>query len=392
MRAETIAIGTELLLGELVDTNSAHIARELRNIGLDLWHMSAVGDNAQRIADAIRLGLQRSGVVITTGGLGPTEDDKTRQAVALATGRDLVFSAVLLSKIEARFARFGRRMSPNNRQQAYLPEGAIAIENPVGTAPIFIVDQGDGIVIVLPGVPREMKHLLEHEIIPWLRNRLDLQSTIKARVLRTTGLGESVVDQKIRDLEQLSNPTVGLAAHTGIVDVRITAKAPTEAEADAMIAGIEATVRDRLGSAIFGVNGDSLAAVALDRAIALGLTVATIEAGTDGMLSQQMAKAGNSAGRFLRGEMLPAPDHPLSEDELVHAACDIATRAGAGIGLACLIAVHEKTHDIGISLAQPGSGKYQTHLRTYDGYHEYARNWSVNSALNMLRIWQTGGD
>ncbi len=199
MNAEIISIGTELLLGEIVDTNSAHIARRLRDIGLNLYFTTTVGDNRQRIASAISTALDRADVIITTGGLGPTVDDMTRQAVADATGRELVFRQDLLDQIAERFNRFGSRMSENNRQQAYIPAGAIPIENPVGTAPCFIVESERGVVISLPGVPREMKHLLETAVIPYLRDRLGLTEVIKARVLRTAGIGESHIDEAIAD-------------------------------------------------------------------------------------------------------------------------------------------------------------------------------------------------
>ena len=158
--AEIIAIGTELLLGEITDTNSVFMARQLRNIGVNVYFMTTVGDNRGRIADSIEAALSRAGIVITCGGLGPTVDDVTRQAIADATDRPLEFHQSLFDTIAERFRGFGVRMTDNNRQQAYLPQDAILIENPVGTAPSFIVESDAGIIISLPGVPREMKYLL----------------------------------------------------------------------------------------------------------------------------------------------------------------------------------------------------------------------------------------
>ncbi len=189
--AELLAIGTELLLGEIVDTNSATIARALRGIGLDLLYISQIGDNEERIARAIADGLERSQAIITTGGLGPTVDDVTREAAARATGRPLELNTELLAQIEERFARWGRRMTDNNRRQAMIPHGAIPIPNPVGTAPAFIVETERSAVISVPGVPKEMEYLLERAVLPYLRQRLSLTGVIKARVLRTAGLGES---------------------------------------------------------------------------------------------------------------------------------------------------------------------------------------------------------
>src|SRR5215475_450162 len=158
VNAEIIAIGTEILLGEITDTNSVHIARVLRDLGINLYFMTSVGDNEQRIADSIRIALSRADVVITCGGLGPTIDDMTRQGVAIATERDLVFHQDLLDKIAERFASFRAKMTENNQRQAYLPANATVIENPVGTAPSFIVEHHESVVISVPGVPREMKY------------------------------------------------------------------------------------------------------------------------------------------------------------------------------------------------------------------------------------------
>ena len=254
MNAEVISIGTELLLGEIVDTNSAYIARQLRDIGMNLFYQTTVGDNLERSADAIRAALSRADVVITTGGLGPTVDDMTRQAVANATDRELEFRPDLLEEIAERFRQMGAQMSDNNRLQAYIPAGAIPIHNRTGTAPCFIVEAPQGTVISLPGVPHEMKDILAVSVLPYLRARMGGQGTIKAKVLRTAGIGESQIDARITDLMAWSNPTVGLAAHTGQTDIRITARADSEAEADSMIAKAEAIVRERVGEFIYGTG------------------------------------------------------------------------------------------------------------------------------------------
>src|SRR5919197_237406 len=170
MNAEIIATGSELVLGETVDTNSAYLARQLAAIGINLFRKTAVGDNEDRIAAIVGEALGRADLVICTGGLGPTVDDVTREAVARATGRPLVFHQHLLDQIEARFRSFGRTMSPSNRRQAYVPEGARIVENPRGTAPSFIVEDARGTVVVLPGVPAEMRYLTEHAVLPYLRD------------------------------------------------------------------------------------------------------------------------------------------------------------------------------------------------------------------------------
>ncbi|HKZ69923.1 MAG TPA: CinA family nicotinamide mononucleotide deamidase-related protein, partial [Anaerolineales bacterium] len=254
MHAEIIAIGAEILLGEIVDTNSALISKKLQGIGMPLHYTSTVGDDLDRITAVIRHALSRSDIVITTGGLGPTVDDMTREGIARATGRPLIFDESLLNQIEERFQRWGRKMTENNRQQAYRPEGSLVIENPVGTAPSFIVDLGDRVTVSLPGVPREMEYLMDNAVLPYLRKRFALTGIIKSRDVKVSGLGESMVDEKVSDLEKLTNPTVGLNAKSGVVIIRITATAASEAEADRLIAAVERTARERLGDAIFGVG------------------------------------------------------------------------------------------------------------------------------------------
>ena len=255
--AEIITIGTEILLGEIVDTNTRFLSLKLRHMGIDLYRQTTVGDNIERIAQAIQSSLPNTDVIITTGGLGPTIDDPTRQAVAAALEIETVFRADLWEQIKERHLRFGRKPTENNKRQAYVPRGALAVENQVGTAPAFIMETPGCAIIALPGVPREMEHIMETTIIPYLHQRLDLQEVIQARVIHTAGAGESQIDNLIGDLEQLTNPTVGLAAHAGRVDVRITAKARSENEANALIQEAEDQVKQRLGAWIYGADQET---------------------------------------------------------------------------------------------------------------------------------------
>lgn len=301
--AEIIAIGTELLLGELTDTNSVFLARALRDIGVNLYYMTTVGDNEARIASAIRAALARAQIVITCGGLGPTVDDMTRQAVAAATGRGLTFHQELLDKIAERFSGFRVQMTENNRRQAYVPDDAIIIENPVGTAPAFIVEQGDRVVISLPGVPREMKFLFLEHVVPYLRRKYALGGTvIKARVLKTAGVGESMLDEAIgEDLLQASNPTVGLAAHSGQVDIRITAKASSLVEADALILETERLIRERVGQYIFGADFDTLEQALVDALNSRSATLVVSEIGIEPVISERLKTIPTAAGVIKNG-------------------------------------------------------------------------------------------
>ncbi len=291
MNAEIVSIGTELLLGEIVDTNSTHIARMLRDIGVNLYYMTSVGDNHQRITDILKQGLSRSDLIITTGGLGPTVDDVTRQAVADATDSPLEFHQALLDQIADRFRRFGAAMSKNNYQQAYIPQRAIPIENPVGTAPCFIVESANGTIISLPGVPREMKYLLSQRVLPYLQEKMGAPTIIKALVLRTAGIGESSLDEKIADLMTNANPTVGLAAHSGQTDIRITARADSEEAADALLAEMEATVQERVGKHIYGKDKEALENAVIMALRQRKLKIATCEVGTSGALQERLLSA-----------------------------------------------------------------------------------------------------
>jgi len=263
MHAEIVMIGTELLLGDIDDTNAVKLARMLRDIGLDLYYKTTVGDNEARITQALNQALDRAPVVITSGGLGPTVDDVTRQAVATATGRKLVYSPELEAHIAARFRSFGRAMAENNKRQAYIPEGALPLLNPVGTAPCFLSEdrRGRGFIVSLPGVPRELEHMMAHVVSPILVERMGGRQVLSSRILRTCAVGESNIDRAIGDLMTGKNPTVGLAAHAGQTDVRITAKAATAAEAEALLAPVEAELRRRLGVAIYGLGQETVAAV-----------------------------------------------------------------------------------------------------------------------------------
>ncbi|MBI4590974.1 MAG: CinA family nicotinamide mononucleotide deamidase-related protein [Candidatus Rokubacteria bacterium] len=306
MQAEVVSVGSELLLGQIVDTNSAVIARHLAAIGLDLYYKTTVGDNLARLAAVLRLALERSQVVITTGGIGPTADDITREAVAVATERELQFSESLMAQIDAFFRARGFKLSPSNRRQAFTPRGAIAVENPLGTAPAFIVEVAERCVITLPGVPREMEHLLVARVLPYLRERYGLKGEIRLRVLKVVGLGESRIGELLADLmEKGLNPTVGTLAHLGQVDVRIAAKGTDAEAARRLIEPVEAVVRARLGDLIFGADADTLEGVISARVQRLGIRVAVAEFGSAGVVAERLS-AGLGQG-FAGGVILGDP-------------------------------------------------------------------------------------
>lgn len=393
MRAEIVMVGTELLLGEIVDTNANLLAVALRNIGMDLYYKTTVGDNEERITEVLDLALDRSDVVITSGGIGPTVDDVTRQAIARATGRKLVYSDDLEAQIAARFRNFGRKMAANNKRQAYLPDGALPLENPVGTAPCFLSEdtKGRGFIVCLPGVPRELAYMMEHTVVPLLVERMGGMKVIRVRVLRTCAVGESNIDRGIGDLMASSNPTVGLAAHAGQTDVRIAARADSEADAEAMIAEMEAELRSRLGVAVYGVDKETVAEVVGRLLSERDLKLGVVDTLTGGQLTRELNEAGFES-------VLASSLHGSRADREVAAARgglqqggDDRTLAGllaeriapdGGVGLAIFGPFNGKS--TAIAVRGPGDVKTNEEGRRFED-SDLVRRWTVIQGLDRVR-------
>jgi nicotinamide-nucleotide amidase len=386
--AEIITIGTELLLGETIDTNTRYLARQLRSLGIDLFRTQMIGDNVGRIVETVQQALQRADIIITTGGLGPTVDDPTRQAIANCIGVQLEFHPELWEQISTRIAGYGRTPTGNQKRQAYIPKGAMVIENPVGTAPAFIVEispnssasevsSGRGKVIIsLPGVPSEMETLLSDAIIPFLKNHFALHAVMKIRTLHTSGLGEGMIDDQISDLELLANPTVGLTAHSGIVDVRIVSKAETEAEADRMVAIVENDLRSRLGNNLFGIDECTLEGVTLDAVAKRGWTFSCLEVNLEQALLARFEKISHPAyqgGHYLQF----LPESLATEVEAIIKKFDTSTALGVAYSQ------EGKKQDVHIFLVSP-LGRSERHL-TYGGHPSTARRWAANMAMDWLR-------
>jgi competence/damage-inducible protein CinA-like protein len=309
VNAEIVAIGSELLLGQIVDTNSAWMAQRLAEIGVNLFYKTIVGDNAGRMREIISRALERSDVVITSGGIGPTEDDLTREIVAEVTGRELVLDPSLLEQIEERFRKRGFIMTKNNEKQAYIPTGSIPVENPNGTAPSFIVEDLHGVIISLPGVPFEMRWLFDNCVIPYLREKFDLREMIVSRVLKIAEIGESSVDDRIGYLIRHStNPTVGVLAHPGQVDVRISVKTDSVQRAQELIAPVEQQVREAFSHHIFATDDETMEDAVGKLLKAQGVSVAVIEDLTGGMIAQRLQQA---ARESLAEAMIAHTDEPL---------------------------------------------------------------------------------
>jgi nicotinamide-nucleotide amidase len=300
---ELIAVGTELLLGQLVDTNTPWVARELAQIGLDVRATHCIGDNRERIASLLRSRLDRVDGAITTGGLGPTVDDLTKEAVcdALELGVELYEPA--LRHMEGIFALSGREMRPNNRKQAELPCGSHPLDNPHGTAPGFVAFRADGkFVACMPGVPREMRPMLSERLLPFLRRRFAGRDAIYTRLIHTINIGESEIDHRIDDLfRNAENPKVAVLAHDYRADVKLTAKAASVEEAEAMIAPLQAEMERRLRGFVFGVDKTTLEAAVVSRLEARGQSIALAESCTGGRIAAALTSVPGSSRTFIGG-------------------------------------------------------------------------------------------
>jgi nicotinamide-nucleotide amidase len=301
LRAEIIAVGTELLLGQIANTNARYLSEKLAELGIDVYWHTVVGDNAHRLDEAIGLALSRADLIIFSGGLGPTMDDLTKETVASLLGLALEKNSEWEKHLEERFARLGRQMTDNNRKQALVPGGAVLIENDNGTAPGLWLERADKILVLLPGPPRELEPMFADKIVPRLIKAGDSQ-VICSRVLKVAGLGESAMEEAIADLlKKQSNPTIApLVKHTE-VHLRITAKAASKEEAVKMLTETEDEIRGRLGLAVYGAGEESMADAVAALLFKKKMTLAVAESCTGGLLSHMLTNVPGSSDYFLEG-------------------------------------------------------------------------------------------
>jgi nicotinamide-nucleotide amidase len=300
---EIVTIGTEILLGHLLDTNSVYIAQMLADHGVDVYAKHSVGDNTERLAVMLADALDRADGVITTGGLGPTVDDLTKDAVAKAVHDTLEPHEPSLRALEERFRSLNRPMTENNRRQAILPSRAHVMPNPNGTAPGFIAQRPDGkFVACMPGVPREMKPMLADQVIPWLVERFALKSAIYTKTLHTIGIGESELDRRVEDLfRALENPKIAMLAHGGRVDVKVMAKAESQAAADAMIAPVAQQLRERIGAGYYGDDELTPGGAIVNELVRRGKTIGVAESVTGGGVAESIVEMAGASRAFYGG-------------------------------------------------------------------------------------------
>ena len=404
MNAEIIGVGTELLLGQIANTNAQRLSVALATIGVDVYYHTVVGDNLTRMSEVMGRAASRSDVVIITGGLGPTPDDITREAISATFGMPLVKRADLANELREFFERRGRRMPEANLRQTDLPEGAVAIP-PEGTAPGFHLEAGKTLVIALPGVPWEMVEMLQKVVLPLLRSRSD-EVTISRQVL-VAGLGESHTHERIADLVAAqSNPTIAYLAGYGLVRVRMTAKSSDEAAALALIAPVEAEIRARLGRHAVPGDGATLAQVLGNLLRDRSATVAAAESLTGGLLGSALTDAEGASDYFagaavayataakasvlgVDAGLLDDPG-PVSEAVAGGMAEGVARLFGADLGLATTGVAGPAEQDgrpvgtIFVAASWRGATEVR-HVRGY-GDRDSVRGIAVTSALNLGRL------
>jgi len=377
--AEIVTIGTELLLGEIHDTNSKFIALALRNIGVDLYRLTTVGDNVQRITFTLLEAMMRADIVITTGGLGPTVDDPTRQAVSDAFNVPLVYREELWEQILERFKLFHRTPSDNNKRQAFIPANAIPIRNDVGTAPAFAVELGVKTLISLPGVPREMEHLMNSFVVDYLKDRYNLQDEIILPwVVHTISLGESSIDEIIGDMEELSNPTVGLVAHPGQTDIRVTAKARSTEEAQQMMMPVLEEIKQKLGKFVFGENEDTIQSIVSALLQEEGVRITVIEAGTDAVVAKALSE--HLSSEQLSSELLEVN---ISHSTFKSLMQEYRDQKQSDLVLGLMLNLQDDQQELFVALLDNETvTEYQ---RLYGGPAGDAKIWALNVSLDLVR-------
>ena len=298
--AELIAVGTELLLGNIANTDAQMLSQGLSALGINVYYHTVVGDNPGRLRAAVELAKSRADLIVTTGGLGPTCDDLTKNVLAACFGKKLVHNPEAEARCRAFFQKIGREMTANNAQQFYLPEGSTVFQNDWGTAPGCAFEAEGVHVLMLPGPPRECSAMFRYRAAPYLRSLAD--GAIVSRTLKLFGIGESEMENQLREqMNAMTNPTLAPYAKEGECELRITAKAPTEAEARALIAPVEAQLREQFGEKIYGADVSSLEEVVLERLKERGLTLGSAESCTGGLIAKRMTDLPGASAVFRGG-------------------------------------------------------------------------------------------
>ena len=403
MKVEIISIGTELLLGEITDTNSAYLASQLPLLGLDLHFISTVGDNQQRLIETLKQAWQRSEIIITTGGLGPTQDDITREAIAEFLGEKLTINHTLVQKFEELLKYYKVEMPPSNIKQAGVIPSAKIIQNPRGTAPGWWIERDNRIIITMPGPPREMQLMWTKEILPRLQQKVNV-AVIVSKTLKIFGLTEAEVDERASPFLSVTNPTLATYAKSDGIYLRITAKAHTESKAQELIAQREADVRAILDDYIWGVDSDTLESVVGALLTAKGLSLATMESYTGGLLANIITNVPGSS-KYFKGGLVAYTDEARAafgfysqliaqygtiSAEMAEAMATVAREklgTSIGVGLTGVMGPTElEGKPVGTIFVGLDDGQHrQSSARNYPGNRLQVKQRAVTSALFELR-------
>lgn len=402
MIVEVVAVGTELLLGQIVNSNAAVIGAALAEQGHDAHYQQVVGDNLERLTGSLRTAMARSDVVIITGGIGPTQDDLTREALCSATGRQMLYSESYASELRKWWERRGRPMPESNLQQAEYPEGAEMIPNPRGTAPGLVLEHEGTLVFCVPGVPAEMEYLLRRDLLPRIRARAGSDSALVSRLLRTWGRSESDIAETLADLYAAStNPSVAFLASGGEIKVRLTAKADDAATAGAMLDPLDTEVRARLGDAVFGVDDETVEVVVMRLLEERGWTVGVAESMTGGLLSGRLTELAGSSAHFtggvvpydsrLKAELLGVSDVAavVNEETALEMAEGARRLLGTDVGVAVTGSagpepLEEPPGTMFVAVATPTEARARR--LTMVGDRERIRVYGTTAALHLLRL------
>ena len=404
MIVEVLAIGTEMLLGHIVNTNASTIGARLADAGLDHYHQTVVGDNEERIVAAIRLACSRADALIITGGLGPTKDDLTRSAVAAAAGVGLMFDEVYAEELRARWAARGWEMPESNLRQAEHPEGSVLLANPRGSAPGIEAEIDATTVFALPGVPSEMLPMLDEHVIPALRS--DDDGIVVSRVVRTWGESEAKIGELLGDIyDESVNPTIAFLASRGEIRVRVTAKASSPAAAAALITPVEDEVRRRLGNRVYGSDAETIEIVLLGMLRERGWTIGTAESATGGMVAERITSVPGASDVFrgsivayqqdIKQELLGVPSELIAGSGIVSEPVAVAMAEGAAgiLGVDVAIAVtgsagpDPQDQPVGtmvIAVRTPEVTRVKTLRRP--GGREQVRMSTTTAALHLTRM------
>ncbi|MCE2817863.1 MAG: competence/damage-inducible protein A [Ilumatobacteraceae bacterium] len=406
MRCNVVAVGTELLLGQIVDTNSSYIGEQLAAVGIASHLQLKVGDNLDRVVEAFTIALKDADAIIVCGGLGPTHDDLTRDAIARMMGVELLHDEAVAAVIEEMFSRRGRRMSANNLRQAMVPVGARIIEQTRGTAPGLMCPVGNKMIYAVPGVPHEMQDMLSRAVLPDLLARSGEKAVISSRVLRTWGESESGLNERldpiIEELEEVGNPTLAfLASGWEGIKVRLTAKADSQLEADELLSQWETKVRALVGDVVFGVDAENMESVVLGLLQERGWTLGVAESVTGGLVGGRLTSIPGSSAVFRGGvisyasdvkfEVLGVDRGPVvSEEAAVQMAVGAKRVIGSDVAIALTGVAGPDEQDgrpagtLCIGVALPDGATFST-TNTLPGLRDQMRQYSVISALSFLR-------